>query len=188
MKKRLFILFILMYLCFPIVSNAIATNSSDISYIRIYLFSNNKCKECDSAKEFLDNYRKDNYRLNTEYINIDDNKELNNKVKDLFSIKKDSVPLIVIGSNYFIGFNDNIKEELTSAIKAYEEKEEYCDVVSKLKNGEDTKDCINQNKDIYKQKNTSGVSISTIIKVVTVCILVALVIGVVFIFMKKKNK
>lgn len=187
MKKRLFIFFLLIYLCFPVVSNALATNSSSDN-VKVSLFYQDNCKECDSAKEFLDNYRKDNYRLNTEYINIDDNKELNNKVKDLFSIKKDSVPLIVIGSNYFVGFNDNIKEELTSAIKAYEEKEEYCDVVSKLKNGEDTKDCINQNKDIYKQKNTSGVNISTIIKVVTVCILVALVIGVVFIFMKKKNK
>lgn len=184
MKKRLLICFLLIYLCIPIAARAIATNSSDdINYVKIYYFTSDNCVECDKGKEWLENYQKEDNRISIEYINDND---LNNQVKNVFNIKEDNMPLITIGSNYFIGFNDKVEKDLKEAIKSYEEKEEYCDVVSKVRNGEDTKDCIKQNKDIYKQENTSNSS--NTIKFVIIGVIIVLIIGAVFILKKKKTK
>ena len=171
MKKRLFIFFLLMLLCFPIKSNAVATNSS--YSVKINLFLTNDCKDCEKEIEWLEEYRKDSF-IDIEYINIDDSNELYDKVKEALTLKGDKMPLAIVGSNYFIGFNDKVKNNLTDAIKSYEKEDEYCDIVSKIRKGEDAKNCIEQNKDIYKQSSSYPI----FIKIIVAIVVIGLVIGI----------
>lgn len=176
MKKFLLLLFLLMFLNFPINSNAIATNSS--YSVKVYFFCNEKNKDCDKAKEWLEEYQKDNF-INVDYLNIDNNKELYNTTRESLKIKNNQMPFIIIGSNYFIGFNNKVKENLTKAIQAYEKADDYCDIVLKIQNKDNVKECIKANKKIYNQ--STGLFIFIIV-LIGVCLL----IGAGLIIKKKK--
>ena len=169
MKKFLLLLFLIMFMCFPIKSNAVATNSS--YSVKVYFFCNEKNKDCDKAKEWLEEYQKNNF-INVDYLNIDDNKELYNITRESLKIKNNQMPFIIIGSNYFIGFNNKVKENLTKAIQAYEKADNYCDIVLKKQNKENVKECIKENKNIYNQ--SAGLSIFLIIIIIVgVCLLMS---------------
>ena len=156
-----------MVLCFPIKSQAVVTNSS--YSVKVYFFYENDCKDCDKAQEWLEDYKKESF-IDVEYINIAANDELYNKITKSLSIKKNKIPLIIIGSNYFTEFN-NSKEEITKAIKSYEKVESYCDTVSKVRKKENIKDCLNQNKDIYNEQSKISESIKVIIIIISVCLI-----------------
>lgn len=183
MKRIVFTIFIIMLLCFPIVSKAVATNSSDDVNLKIYFFYEDDCKDCDSAREWIEEYLKDNSDVGVEYLNTKENKELNKKVIDALDIKDNDVPLIVVGTNYFVGYNDNYKDNVKSAIKSYKEKESYCDLVSKIKNNDDYSKCVKQNDGIYKQDRNTKNNI-----VIPVIIGLIVIIGIVIIFKAKKAK
>ncbi len=179
MKKVLFMFFLLMFLCIPISIKAIATNSS--YSVKINVFYKDNCKDCDKQKKWLEEYKKNNF-INVEYIDIEDNKELYNKVKSALKVNKKDLPLVVVGSNYFIGFNDKIKSNLTDAIDSYLKNENYCELVTKLRNNDGVKDCLKNNQDIYKQSN----SFPIFLKIVIVIIGIVLVIGIFKIINKKR--
>ncbi len=177
MKKLLFVFFLLMLLCFPAKSNAVVTNSS--YSVKVNVFLKDDCEDCEKAKEWLEEYRKEKF-IDVEYININDNNELYDKIKKELKIKNNKMPLTIIGSNYFIGFNNKMKESLNKAITAYDEVDNYCDIVSKTRQNEDVKECIKQNKDIYKANNFP----TTIIVIVSLVILCS-IIGINLIIKKK---
>ena len=162
MKKLLFMFFLLMFLCFPIKSNAVVTNSS--YSVKVNVFLKNDCKDCEKEKDWLEEYRRESF-VDIEYINMDDNNELYDKIQKALSIKNNKTPLVIIGSNYFVGFDKNTKEELTNAIKSYEEIDNYCNTVSIVRKNEDIKDCINKNKGIYNQSTFYSKFIKIIIYV-----------------------
>ncbi len=151
MKKKL-VFFLFMFLSFINVSKAIVTNSS-YDNIKVYFFYNDNCKECNTGKNWLHEESQNDNRIRIEDINIENDNELYNKVKDSLNIKNEKVPLILIGTNYFIGFNEKIKNNLLNAISSYEKVETYCDVITKIQNEEDINECTNQNKEIYKDNN-----------------------------------
>ena len=182
MKKELLIIFLLIILVFPITTKAIATNSSDIKYTNIYFFSDNDCQACETGKQWLENYTKENNEINIEYLNVSKNKELYDNLKEALNIKTKKLPLIIIGSNYFIGFNNNTKTNITKAVDAYKEHEEdYCEIISKVKNKEEVKDCLKQNKKIYKQSKNI-----TFFKIIIIIGIACLIIGGCIIVKKKK--
>ncbi len=181
MKQRICLLILVIYLCFPLVTKAIATNSSDINYLKIYYFTKDDCEDCQKGKDILANYE-DKEKINIEYLDINENKEIYNKVKDVLKIKKDYNPLIIIGSNYFYEFNDKTKDKLADAIKAYTDKDNFCNLVTLIKNDEKLDNCLKQNDGIYKQENNS------ILKVIGVICIGGLVIALgVFVFKKMKT-
>ncbi len=149
MKKRLMILFLLEILIFPIQTKAIVTNSS--YGIKIYFFETEYCKECEIGKAWLEEYQKENNGVYVEYINIKEKKILYDSVTSAFDLKNEIYPFIVIGSNYFIGFSNVTKSNLSSATKAYLNSDSSCDMVSKIKNKEDITDCMQKNKGIWKE-------------------------------------
>ncbi len=182
MKKVLSVLFILLFIFFPIVTKAVVTSSS-YTNIKVYMFYDDECKSCDKAKSWLDEKIKDNNRVKKEYIKITDNEKINQKVKDVLNIKGDKLPLILIGSNYFKGFNNTIKNNVTEAIKAYEEAESYCELVSKVRSDKDLGECVKENEGIYNQPS----QIATFIKVILIIVGIGLIIGIVLIIWKKKG-
>ncbi len=179
MKKKI-LMFFIMFLCLPIITKALATNSSVDYSINVNVFYEDDCKDCTKLKNWLANYKKDDNRVNVNSFNIKSNKKLSSKVRDALNIRNNKTPFIVIGSNSFVGFNDKVKDELTKAIKAYEDEDEYCDVVLKVKTNSDVKDCISMNKGIYKQKNNNLMVM--MVSFVSVCLVIIL-----FMF-SKRNK
>ena len=178
MKKVFFISIFLILICFTGVSNAIVTNSSTYSNVKAYVLYNEENDLFKEQKEWLDK----NLDIRKEYINTNENNELYQKIKDVLKIKKDKFPLIIIGSSYFVNFDDKVQNNIKEAEKAYKNAKEYGDIVEKLKNNEDVKEVIKQNEKIYKNKNTFNV----IIKVVIIVIAVLLVIVILNILLKKK--
>ena len=160
MKKKILIFFLLMLLCFPIKVNAVVTNSSH--NVKVNFFLKNDCKDCKKEKEWLEEYKKNNF-INIEYIDVKDNKELYNKTRKALSIKSNKTPLVIIGSNYFLKFNNKTKEELTKAITSYEKANDFCDIVTKIRNNENIKNCINKNRDIYNQSTLKKIIIYILI-------------------------
>ena len=181
MKKILFTsIIILILLSFNVVSNAIVTNSSEYSNIKVYIFYNEENEVYQKEKQWLD----ENVNIRKEYINTNENGELFTKIKDSLKIKNDKLPISVVGSTYFIGFDEKIQTNIEEAVKAYEKAEEYGDIVEKIRNSEDVKDVIKQNEKIYKQPGTSNVFLN----VLAIIIAMFLIIFILRIILKKKKR
>ncbi len=176
MKKLIIKLLLLTFLCFPIKTYALATNS-DYDNIKVYLFYQDNSKKCDKVKEEIEKELDNNKRVSLEVINVSDNEELNKEVRKELNIKNDKVPLIVIGSNYFNKYNKNFK----NALENYQEVSEYCDLVNEIRNNGDIKKCIDSNKNIYNENNT-------IKYVVVIIISLSLIIGIVLVIKKKYKR
>lgn len=166
MKKVLCISIILILLSFSIVSNAIVTNSSEYSNVKVYVFYNEENEVYQQEKNWLD----EDVNIRKEYININENGELFTKIKDALKIKNDKSPISVIGSTYFIGFNEKIQNNMKEAEEAYENAEDYGDIVEKIRNNEDVKEIIKQNEKIYKQPDNSNIIVNIILIVIAICV------------------
>lgn len=152
MNKKILMIFFLMFLCFPMVTKALATNA-DYNTVNLYYFCEKENSGCDSGKEWLENELKTNIQINVNVKNIEEEQELYDKVKESLKIKSKKLPFIVIGTNSFTGLSKTNKEHLKEAIVAYQNAEEVCDLVSTIKNERDIKACLNQNKGIYRKSN-----------------------------------
>lgn len=170
MKKQLIIFFLLILLCFPIVSKAVVTNSIEYDGTKIYVFYQESNENYEKEKQWLE----DNTNIRKEYINTNENNELYTKVKDVLKIKKDKLPLTIIGSTYFIGFDEKTKNQINEAITSYENADQYGDVVEKIRNNEDVKDIVKQNEGIYKQPGTSNNILIIVLIIVVVFILICI--------------
>ena len=172
--KKILIIFLLILVSFPIMTKAVVTNSTEDISIGVYIFTNEEA-DVIKEKEWFESLKLDKKKI---FVNVIDTKnELYTKFKETFSIKKDKLPVTVIGSTYYKGYNESIKKKLTKVIEAYEEKD-YCDLILKLKNGEDTKECIKINKNIYNPIDIMPIVIGSG--------LVVLITGLYFIKIRKK--
>lgn len=113
MKIKKLILFLILFL---IPKNILANEN-----INIYVFHNYNCKYCQQALKYFNNLiEKDNSIHLFDYELLEENHAYNrtiyNKVVSLLNINKQSVPLIIIGNEYIIGFSPSIKEEIEKKI------------------------------------------------------------------------
>ncbi len=170
MKKFLIILlFIIIF--YPSSVFGVVTNATDTSKVRINFFYNDN-KESLEGRDWLDTYLEDKDDVTKEYISINDNKELYNKVKEILNIKKDNVPLIVIGSNYFIGFNEKTKDKVKSVLKSYQDSDKQCNLISKIRNNKDIKECLEINSNIYKEDNHIVIYLLIILILITTILII----------------
>ena len=76
MKKLLILIFLL--LIFPKSYNAItSTSSSYDNNLKVYVFYDDNCKNCDKEKEWLDTIK----NIDVSYLNINDNNNLLKTIK-----------------------------------------------------------------------------------------------------------
>lgn len=148
-KKVLFI-FILSFFFIPCIN----AESSKISDITIYLFHSNSCPHCKKEKEFLSTLKD----VKVKKYEISDNYEFLEKVRIELDIKESSVPLTIIGSDYIIGYNDEIKSQILDMIEDYR-KEDHCDVVDLIIDDKDIKKCLETNKGIYNKSDQKVISL-----------------------------
>ncbi len=181
MKKLIFVILFLLFLCFPVNIKAAINNSSMYNDINVYYFYEEDCKTGEKSKKWIDEVARDDSRMIIEYIDVTEDKKLLNEIKKALKIKTSSLPLTVIGSNYFVNINDKTKSNLLTAIESYEAEDKYCDVITKIRSNDDLKDCIKQNKGIYKEPNI-------FMNVIIITIISLAIIGlVVFIIIKKTD-
>ena len=180
MKKILYISLLLILFVFSNFSSAVVTNSSLYSNIKVYVLYNEENDTYKKEKDYLD----ENVNIRKEYINTNENNELYQKLKDELKIRTSKLPITVIGSSYFVGYNEKIQSKINEAIDAYDKAENYSDIVDKIKDNEDVKDAIKQNNQIYKQTNIAYI---IIIVLVAICCIICGILIVRYI-MKKLNK
>ena len=96
-------------------------------------------------------------------------------------INKNTKLFTVIGTSTFISYNNSIKDKIMDAISAYSEHNNYCNIVSKIQMNQSIDNCINENKDIYKNSNN-------FIKIILIIIVLFLLIGSIIIVKKVKSK
>lgn len=123
MKKALIFFFILLMPIFAFANDK----------VNIYLFHNYNCPHCEKAIEYLDEIAKKDSSLSIyQYELLKDehayNRNLYNKACELLDIKVSSVPLIIIGNDYIIGFSENKKDVINKTIEFYKNND-YKDIV-----------------------------------------------------------
>ncbi len=104
-------------------------------YITIYLFRGNNCPHCERAIEF---FRTLNYPylkvVAYEIWNNGENFKLMSEVsKELEIAVSRSVPLIIIGNDYYLrGYNNGRNEEIKAEIEKSYQNTNYKDIVKKV--------------------------------------------------------
>lgn len=134
MKKKLIIFLLLFIALLPFDSFAISESYvdkiADIVNVKIeenkvnlYLFHGDGCPHCAEERTWLKDIEekyKDN--LNVYYYEVwedKDNANLMDKVKEVFEIDKNGVPLTIIGDKYYLGFSSVTSPSIEDKIKEY---------------------------------------------------------------------
>ena len=146
LRKILFI-FILTFLFIPFCN----ASKKDVT---INLFYSSSCPHCKHEKEFLSTL--DNIEVNK--YEVSEYSDLLLKVRNELGIKESVVPITVIGSDYVIGFSDEIETEILSMIDSYSKKE-YCDIVDLIIENKDTSKCMSINKGTYNESDEKVISL-----------------------------
>ena len=106
------------------VTYATIGNNSSLEDINVYLFTN-ECEECLEVEKWLTSIYNKYSRLNNRIV-------------------------LIIGTNYYIGFNDKIKSEVETLIQEYSKTNDYCDI---LNTELSVKECQKINNNIYNDHN-----------------------------------
>lgn len=134
MKKLLLLFLLLIPFNALALSNDYVDKVADITgskvedKVNLYLFHGKECPHCQEERQWLKTIEKkykDN--LNVEMFEIwhnDNNLEMANKVREVFEVTSNGVPLTVIGDEYFSGFSETIASRMENKIEGYITKEE----------------------------------------------------------------
>lgn len=112
--------------------------------IRLYLFHQSSCPHCNAEIDFLESIKDDYPTLEIVEYEISGN-EMNykfySKVMKETGINDTRVPFTMIGTDYYIGFDESsgTDDEIIGSIEKFL-KGDYVDIISKVKNGEDISD------------------------------------------------
>ena len=137
--KRLFIFIISLFLFIPFIYEV---NAKEL--IDVHIFYSKTCNHCKKAKEFLKEYEEETGKINIHYYEVTYNKQNALKfenVQNVLNHPSMSVPYIVIGSEVFIGYSENLEDEVKNIVSYYE-KNEYVDITSMIIDGDITEDNI----------------------------------------------
>lgn len=115
--------------------------SADEKTLRVYLFHQESCPHCKKEIQYLE-------ELKNEYSNLDVvtyevsqnvmNYNFMNRVIDKTGIVTNGqVPFTIIGTDYYIGFEDHVKKSIKDSIYKFLNDKNSIDVIAKVKNGED---------------------------------------------------
>ncbi len=134
--KKVIKLFLLFIFCSLLI---LPVNAKE-NKLTIYFFHGDGCPHCAEEKLFLDKISKDVKIEEYEVWYNTLNEELYNKVKEVYKIKENGVPLTIIGNTYFVGYNEAIGRSIKRAINYYNDsKNNYSDNVDKIIEGKSVK-------------------------------------------------
>jgi len=134
--KNIFIAILFLVLFIPFSTKA------DEDKIRLYLFHQNGCPHCEAELEFLESIEDDYEGLEIIKYEVSSNQmnySLYNKVMKKTRIYENGVPFTMIGTDYFIGFDEKTgtDKEIKKSIEKFLKSDNYKDIISMVKNDED---------------------------------------------------
>lgn len=123
MKKWLFLLIIFL------IPTSVLANTN----VNIYLFERDGCPHCHEALNYFNELKKMDDTIKVYDYEITKeanayNRTLFNKACETLDIHISSVPLIIIGNDYLVGFSNSKKDAIDKLIKFYHEND-YKDIV-----------------------------------------------------------
>lgn len=123
--KKILIIFIFIFI-FPI---QVLGNEN----VNVYVFERYDCPHCHDALNYLQELKQNGEKITIYDYEITKesnayNRKLFNMACEELNINISSVPLIIIGTDHFVGFNDSKKETILKTIHFYQEND-YKDVV-----------------------------------------------------------
>ena len=132
------------------------STKADEDKIRLYLFHQNGCPHCEAELEFLESIEDDYPRLEIVKYEVSENAmnySLYNKVMKKTRIYENGVPFTMIGTDYFIGFDEDTgtDKEIKKSIEKFLKSDNYKDIISMVKNDEDLSG-IKYNVDLEAEK------------------------------------
>ncbi len=108
--------------------------------VNLYLFYSSTCPHCHAEIEWL-NTIKDRYPyLNIIEYEASDHFQLYESVVEQMKINDYHVPLTIIGSDYYVGFNEYKQDDIIKLIEKYS-KYEHCDMVNTIEEEKDIMKC-----------------------------------------------
>ncbi len=127
--KKIIKLLTIVLLMFPLLV-------SSKEKIKVYLFEQDGCPYCKSAKEYLSELNEE-YIEYFELVEVNISKSVNNsklmvEASEELGEKIESVPLIVIGEEYFSGFEEKTKKLVKDEIIKQYEDESSKDIVGNI--------------------------------------------------------
>jgi len=101
--------------------------------VNIYVFHSESCIHCKHALTYLNELDESRNDINLHTFEVSKdinayNRNLYNKAMETLEIKINSVPFIIIGNSYYVGFDDSDKETFVNAINYYK-NHNYRDMV-----------------------------------------------------------
>lgn len=129
-KFRLIIFFLVLFM---IPSFVRASDGASDNLVNIYLFHSDTCSHCQADSDFLDlvSDRYSNVRVYKYEIHEDDNRKMYEEVALLYGAPVGSVPLTIIGDEFFMGYSDDSRLVFNKAINYYS-KYGYVDRVASI--------------------------------------------------------
>ncbi len=115
LKNLIFSAFLAFFLFFPFIKPTLAdTKAKEINF-----FGSPTCPHCIKERQFLDELKKDRSDITINEYVFSENTELVNNLYKEYNVTKNQqglVPVTFIDDKYFIGFNDNIKNQIKAQI------------------------------------------------------------------------
>lgn len=116
-------------------TNLVISNSLIKQKINVYIFSSYTCPHCTSAKTFFESIS-DKYfncfKLVDYEISDPINKLKYSETREKLEIKETGVPLIIIGSEHFLGYHESLDEEIISIIVKNCTSSNYKDLINPI--------------------------------------------------------
>lgn len=131
MKKITFLL--IFFMAFLINTNQIMAKEK----VNIHLFYSKTCPHCKNEIKKLEELEK-KYNINVFYYEVSEssiNSEKMDKVKKAFKENQPYVPFTTVGTQNYVGYNDNVGKQIEEAI-IYYEKNKANDITQKVLDGE----------------------------------------------------
>ena len=110
----------------------------------INLFYWSQCSHCHEEMEWLKQIDNKYSNLTVNYYEVTEYTELDKKVREYFDIEKESVPLTIIGNDYYLGYSSASNAKFMTSIEKYVAFNS-CDIVEKIKNDDDVSLCYDMN-------------------------------------------
>lgn len=112
--------------------------------IVVNLFYWSQCSHCHEEIEWLEQIDDKYSNLTVNYYEVTEYTLLDEKVRDYFQIEGGSVPLTVIGNDYYLGYSSASNAKFMTSIEKYAAFKS-CNIVEKIDNNEDIASCYDLN-------------------------------------------
>lgn len=110
--------------------------------LKFYLFYQESCPHCHDEMEFINSIKDEYPTIDFVFYEISLN-EMNynfyNKVLNKTKINANGVPFTIIGTDYYVGFNEEISKNIVESLNKFLETGTI-DIISMVKNDEDLSD------------------------------------------------